>query len=224
MSPERRSSFLAEHVDRLARIHLRDLLKDAERGKRLRHRSGSILLDLSRQKLDDAALQALGEHAEASGWQAARDAMFAGEPINASEQRAVLHTALRASGSQLPSPAPREALQEIEQTLQRIDALVHAVGLGDASSLGLASGITDVVNIGIGGSDLGPRLAVRALAPYHVPGLRSHFLTNVDGQSAYELMHQLDPKRTLVVVVSKTFTTQETLLNGTVLRDWIRRG
>ncbi len=223
MSPERRSSFLAEHVDRLARIHLRDLLKDAARGKRLRHRSGPILLDLSRQKLDDAALDALGAHAEASDWQAARDAMFAGAPINTSEQRAVLHTALRASGSQLSSPAPREALQEIEQTLQRIDALVHAVGLGDASSLGLAPGITDVVNIGIGGSDLGPRLAVRALAPYHVPGLRSHFLTNVDGQSAYELMHQLDPRRTLVVVVSKTFTTQETLLNGTVLRDWISR-
>jgi glucose-6-phosphate isomerase len=223
MSPERPSSFLAEHVDRLARVHLRDLLKDAARGKRLRHRSGPILLDLSRQKLDDAALEALGAHVEASGWQAARDAMFAGAPINTSEHRAVLHTALRASGSQLPSPAPREALQEIEQTLQRIDALVHAVGLGDASRFGVAPGITDVVNIGIGGSDLGPRLAVRALAPYHVPGLRSHFLTNVDGQSAYELMHQLDPRRTLVVVVSKTFTTQETLLNGTVLRDWISR-
>src|SRR5579859_6289557 len=124
MSPERRSSFLAEHVDRLARTHLRELLKDAARGKRLRHRVGPILLDLSRQKLDDAALDALGAHVEAGGWQAARDAMFAGAPINTSEGRAVLHTALRAGGSQLPSPAPREALQEIEQTLQRIDALV----------------------------------------------------------------------------------------------------
>lgn len=223
MSPERRPSFLAEHVDRLAGTHLRELLKDVARGKRLRHRLGPVLLDLSRQKLDLKALDALGAHVEASGWQAARDAMFAGAPINTSENRAVLHTALRASGSQLPSPAPRDALTEIEQTLQRIDALVKAMELGDASAFGVAPGITDVVNIGIGGSDLGPRLAVRALAPYHVPGLRSHFLTNVDGQSAYELMHQLDPKRTLVVVVSKTFTTQETLLNGTVLRDWISR-
>jgi glucose-6-phosphate isomerase len=223
MSPDQRSSFLAEHVDRLARTHLRELLKDAARGKRLRHRVGPLLLDLSRQKLDGAALNALGAHVEASGWQAARDAMFAGAPINTSEGRAVLHTALRASGSPLPSPAPREVLKEIEQTLQRMDALVHAIGLGDASAFGVAKGITDVVNIGIGGSDLGPRLAVRALAPYHVPGVRSHFLTNVDGQSAYELMHQLDPKRTLVVVVSKTFTTQETLLNANVMRDWISR-
>ncbi|MFC4527657.1 glucose-6-phosphate isomerase [Dyella halodurans] len=223
MSPERRSSFLAEHVDRLARTHLRDLLKDTARGKRLRHRAGPILLDLSRQKLDEAALEALGAHVEASGWQAARDAMFAGASINTSEQRAVLHTALRASGSQLASPAPREALEQIEQALQRIGALVQAVGQGDASPFGVAPGITDIVNIGIGGSDLGPRLAVRALAPFHVPGLRSHFLTNVDGQSAYELMHTLDPRRTLVIVVSKTFTTQETLLNGGVLRDWISR-
>jgi glucose-6-phosphate isomerase len=223
MSPELRSSFLAEHVDRLARTHLRELLKDAVRGKRLRHRVGPLLLDLSRQKLDGGALDALGAHVEASGWQAARDAMFAGAPINTSEDRAVLHTALRASGSKLPSPAPREALDEIAETLKRIDGLVHAVGLGDASAFGVAPGITDVVNIGIGGSDLGPRLAVRALEPYHVPGLRSHFLTNVDGQSAYELMHRLDPKRTLVVVVSKTFTTQETLLNGNVMRDWISR-
>jgi len=223
MSPERRPSFLAEHVDRLAATHLRELLKDAARGKRLRHRLGPVLLDLSRQKLDLKALDALGAHVEASGWQAARDAMFAGAPINTSENRAVLHTALRASGSQLPSPAPREVLTEIAATLKRIDALVKAVELGDASAFGVAPGITDIVNIGIGGSDLGPRLAVRALTPYHVPGLRSHFLTNVDGQSAYELMHQLDPKRTLVIVVSKTFTTQETLLNGGVMRDWISR-
>lgn len=223
MSHERRPSFLAEHVDRLAGTHLRELLKDAARGKRLRHRVGPVLLDLSRQKLDPPALDALGAHVEASGWQAARDAMFAGEPINTSENRAVLHTALRACGAQLPSPAPRDALKEIDDTLKRIDGLVKAVELGDASAFGLAPGITDIVNIGIGGSDLGPRLAVRALTPYHVPGLRSHFLTNVDGQSAYELMHQLDPKRTLVIVVSKTFTTQETLLNGGVMRDWISR-
>ena len=223
MSSERRPSFLAEHLDRLAGTHLRELLKDAARGKRLRHRLGPILLDLSRQKLDQPALDALGAHVEASGWQAARDAMFVGEAINTSEDRPVLHTALRACGSQLPSPAPRDALKEIEQTLQRIDALTKAVELGDATAFGVAPGITDIVNIGIGGSDLGPRLAVRALTPYQVPGLRSHFLTNVDGQSAYELMHQLDPKRTLVIVVSKTFTTQETLLNGNVMRDWISR-
>ena len=223
MSQQRSPSFLAAHVERLSRTHLRDLLKDRERGERLRHRVGPLLLDLSRQKLDHEALQALGEHVEASGWQQARDAMFAGEPINTSEHRAVLHTALRGSASRLPPVAPREARSEIERTLQRIDELVRAIERGDAASMGLPPKITDVVNIGIGGSDLGPRLAVRALAPFHVPELRSHFLTNVDGQAAYELMRQLDPRRTLVIVVSKTFTTQETLLNGNVLRDWIVR-
>ncbi|MHA6204009.1 glucose-6-phosphate isomerase [Dyella soli] len=223
MSPERRSSFLAEHVDRLSRSSLRELLKDIPRGERLRQRLGPILLDLSRQQLDGAALDALGTHLEASDWQASRNAMFAGAPINTSEQRAVLHTALRAGESRLPSPAPRAVLAEIEQTLQRIEALVQAIGHGDATAFGIAHGITDVVNIGIGGSDLGPRLAVRALAPFHVAGLRSHFLTNVDGQAAHDLMAQLDPRRTLVIMVSKTFTTQETLLNGQVLRDWISR-
>lgn len=223
MSQQRSPSFLAAHVERLSRTHLRDLLKDRERGERLRHRVGPLLLDLSRQKLDASALQALGAHVEASGWQQARDAMFAGEPINTSEHRAVLHTALRAGASDLPKVAPREAQQEIEQTLQRIEALVQAIERGNSASMGLPPKITDVVNIGIGGSDLGPRLAVRALTPFHVPELRSHFLTNVDGQAAYELMRQLDPRRTLVIVVSKTFTTQETLLNGNVLRDWIVR-
>jgi len=223
MSQQRSPSFLAAHVERLSRTHLRDLLQDQERGQRLRHRVGPLLLDLSRQKLDREALQALGEHVEASGWQRARDAMFAGEPINTSEDRAVLHTALRGGASHLPPMAPREARLEIERTLQRIEELVRAIERGDAASMGLPSKITDVVNIGIGGSDLGPRLAVRALSPFHVPELRSHFLTNVDGQAAYELMRQLDPRRTLVIVVSKTFTTQETLLNGNVLRDWILR-
>jgi glucose-6-phosphate isomerase len=223
MSPQRSPSFLAAHVERLSRVHLRDLLEDRERGERLRHRVGPLLLDLSRQKIDGEALRALGEHVEASGWQRARDAMFAGEPINTSEHRAVLHTALRGGASHLPPVAPAEARKEIEQTLHRIEELVRAIERGDSASMGLPTKITDVVNIGIGGSDLGPRLAVRALAPFHAPELRSHFLTNVDGQSAHELMRQLDPSRTLVIVVSKTFTTQETLLNANVLRDWILR-
>ncbi|HEY9132787.1 MAG TPA: glucose-6-phosphate isomerase, partial [Dyella sp.] len=153
MSADRSSSLFAEHAERLSRTHLRDLLKDQARGDSLRLRLGSVLLDLSRQKLDREALEALGQFAEASRWEAARDAMFAGEPINTSEGRAVLHTALRASGSRLKSPAPREALQEIEHTLQRIEKLVHAVEHGDTESLGLAPTITDVINVGIGGSD-----------------------------------------------------------------------
>jgi glucose-6-phosphate isomerase len=212
---------LAEHARRLTGIHLRELLQDDSRNQRLRQRAGPILLDLSRQKLDPAALEALGAHAEASGWQAARDAMFAGAPINTSEHRAVLHTALRAGQSRLPSPAPPAVLGEIERTLQRMELLVAAIGRGESASLGLPATLTDVVNIGIGGSDLGPRLAVSALGPFHTGHLRNHFLTNVDGQAAHDLMRRLDPASTLVIMVSKTFTTQETLLNGEVLREWI---
>ncbi len=215
------ASLFADHARRLSQAHLRTLIADPARGARLRHRAGPLLLDLSRQKLDVPGLDALGAQLEASGWQAARDAMFAGEPINTSEGRAVLHTALRAGGSSLPSPAPAEAQREIEATLARIGELVDAVHDGRQEALGLPGTVTDIVNIGIGGSDLGPRLAVAALAPFRTPKVRSHFLTNVDGQAAYDLINRLDPKTTLVVMVSKTFTTQETLLNGNVLRGWI---
>jgi glucose-6-phosphate isomerase len=214
---------LASHAERLARTSLRQLLADPVRGERLRQRAGPILLDLSRQKLDLDALDALGAQAQASGWEAARDAMFSGMAINRSEQRAVLHSALRGGASRLSALAPPEARRDIEQTLQRIAQLVEAIERGDAAGLGLIGTITDVVNIGIGGSDLGPRLAVHALAPFHVAHLRSHFLTNVDGQAATDLMRVLDPATTLVIMVSKTFTTQETLLNGNVLREWIAR-
>ena len=221
MSDRRSPQLFAEHARRLAQTDLRTLLQDPARNQRLRAQVGPILLDLSRQKLDPVALDALGAHAEASGWQAARDAMFAGAPINSSEQRAVLHTALRAGASRLPALAPPAVLGEIEQATQRIERLVTAIERGDSASLGLPDTITDVVNIGIGGSDLGPRLAVHALAPFQVAHRRSHFLTNVDGQAAHELMGRLDPATTLVIMVSKTFTTQETLLNGNVLRQWI---
>jgi glucose-6-phosphate isomerase len=221
-APGRLPSFDA-HAARLQATHLRDLLQDTARGERLRKRVGPILLDLSRQKLDLAALDAVTAYVQGTGWEAARDAMFAGEHINTSEDRAVLHTALRAGGSHLKSPAPREVLSEIAGTLERIERFVTAVHNGEGKSVGLPGTITDVVNIGIGGSDLGPRLAVDALSYYHVPHLRNHFLTNVDGHAADGLMRTLDPKRTLVLLVSKSFNTQETLLNGNVLRDWIAR-
>jgi glucose-6-phosphate isomerase len=222
-SEQDRLPSFAAHAARLDSTHLRDLLTDEGRGDRLRRRSGPILLDLSRQKLDTAALDAVGAYIESTGWQRARDAMFAGEAINTSEDRAVLHTALRGAGSRLPPLAPANVRAEIEATLERMERVVNAIHRGEAASLGLANTITDVVNVGIGGSDLGPRLAVHALEQFHVPNIRSHFLTNVDGHAAEGLMRRLDPRRTLVIIVSKSFNTQETLLNGNVLRDWIVR-
>jgi glucose-6-phosphate isomerase len=209
-----------EHASRLAATNLRALVQDDARGERLRRRMGPILLDASRQKLDIAALDAVGEYIESTGWKAARDAMFEGKHINTSEDRAVLHTALRGGASRNPA-APADVRKEVADALDKLETLVNAVHKGEGESVGLIGRVTDVVNIGIGGSDLGPRLAVHALEQFHVDGINSHFLTNVDGQAATDLMKKLDPSRTLVILVSKSFNTQETLLNGGVFRNWI---
>ncbi|GMV28707.1 MAG: glucose-6-phosphate isomerase 2 [Rhodanobacteraceae bacterium] len=212
---------LAREAARLQPLHLRELLAEPQRFERFSRRAGPLLLDFSRQKIDEPALQTLGAIAQACGWQERRDGMFRGDVLNRSEQRPVLHTALRSCESQLPSPAPAAVAGEIAATLKRMGELVDALERGDASGFGIPPGITDVVNVGIGGSDLGARLAVEALASYGSGRFACHFLPNVDGHETAALMRRLDPRRTLVLLVSKSFTTQETLLNGAVLRQWI---
>ena len=219
MTPEQLADLDTE-ARRMAGTHLRALLAMPGRFAAHSRRLGPLQLDLSKQKWDGEVLAQLGRIAEDCGWRRARDAMFAGEAINHSEGRAVLHTALRAAGSALPSPAPTAVRAEIEATLRRMADLVDALER-DTGAFGLPQGITDVVNLGIGGSDLGPRLAVEALADFHSGRFRCHFLPNVDGTEMAALMRRLDPRKTLVLVVSKSFTTQETLLNGAVLRQWI---
>jgi glucose-6-phosphate isomerase len=215
-------ALLAGHAARLRQRHLRDLIAEPSRSVRYQHRVGPLLIDFSRQKIDDDALAALGEIVEKARWTEARDAMFRGEPINTSENRAVLHTALRASESQLPALAPRDVLAEIDVAQQRMESLVDAIHGGTDGGIGLATGITDVVNLGIGGSDLGPRLAVEALGAFALGKVRCHFLPNVDGHRTAALMRTLEPRRTLVLLVSKSFSTEETLLNGHLLREWLR--
>ncbi|MEO8671942.1 MAG: glucose-6-phosphate isomerase [Tahibacter sp.] len=212
---------LRREGERLAGHHLRDLLRDPERYPRLSRRAGPILLDISKQRIDSAALLALGTILRASDWEARRDSMFRGDVLNTSENRAVLHTALRGLESGLPGLAPTPVRDEIAAALERIAQIVDALERGNGPEFGLPSEITDVVNVGIGGSDLGPRLAVEALTPFHSGKFQCHFLPNVDGHETASLMRRLDPRRTLIVLVSKSFTTQETLLNGRVLRDWI---
>jgi glucose-6-phosphate isomerase len=212
---------LAAEAARIRPHPLRELLKTPDRVADCSRRHGPLLLDFSRQKLDASALATLGSIVEESQWSAARDAMFRGDLVNTSEQRPALHTALRAAESRLPMLAPRSVLAEIAATHARMAALVEAIHGGDSGGFDLAGGITDVVNLGIGGSDLGPRLAVEALREFDLGKVRCHFLPNVDGHRTAELMRKLDPKRTLVLLVSKSFTTQETLLNGRVLRDWL---
>ena len=206
---------LAAHAARLAGVRIADLFeRDGDRVHRFTARLGPLYLDTSKQLIDGGAWQALLAFAADRQVEQARDAMFAGEVVNRSEGRAVLHVALRGSGS--PAAAIRD---EIDETLGRMARLVH--GLRESPrDLGLPP-ITDVISVGIGGSDFGPRLACQALADERTGGPRVHFLANVDGGRTARLCATLDPASTVVIIISKSFGTQETLLNGCVLRDWL---
>jgi glucose-6-phosphate isomerase len=167
-----------------------------------------VFADLSKNLIDTATQRFLLDLALECGLEAQRDAMFAGRPINTTEGRAVLHTALRAPHGAGPHG------DEVHAVLDRMLALAEAVR--DTAS----SGFTDVVNIGIGGSDLGPAMVVPALDAYAHRGLRLHFVSNVDGHDLVPVLRGLDPARTLFIVASKTFTTQETMANAQVARTW----
>ncbi len=172
-----------------------------------------VFADLSKNLLDTATLHFLLDLARECGVEARRDAMLAGAAINMTEDRAVLHTALRAPrASSGAKSAPFG--DEVHHVLDAMLAYVETVR--DTA----ASGIRDIVNIGIGGSDLGPQMVVPALDGFAHPGLRLHFVSNVDGHDITPVLRRLDPARTLFIVASKTFTTQETMANAHAARAW----
>lgn len=191
---------------------IRPLMADPTRPARRTHRAGDILADLSKTSVSDAALAALLNLARARGVAAARDAMAAGHAINTTERRAVLHMALRGPRGTFRTES-EDASARVHDTLDAMRAFCTRIH-GEAR-------LTDVVNIGIGGSDLGPQMAVRALWRHGMP-MRAHFLSNVDGHAWEAMRHRLDPARTLVLVASKTFTTAETMTNAHLVRDWLR--
>ena len=204
---------LACERERLAGVRIADLVaREQRRLERFVHRLGPLRLDLARQAIDEGALAALVELADASGLRAAIGAMYAGEPVNRSESRAALHVALRAA-------RPRDEDRSIAAQAAR-DAHAVAARVDAIADAWRGEGVTDLVHVGIGGSDLGPRLVCEALA--HLPrGPRVHFVANVDGFRVDRLVRTLDPATTRVSLVSKSFTTQETLLNATVLRRFL---
>ncbi len=173
--------------------------------------AGDILFDFSKTNLDAGMMDALLDLIESADVAARRDAMFAGDKINETEGRAVLHTALRNVDGGPVMVDGDDVMPDILATLKR---------MGEFSDKIRASDITDVVNIGIGGSDLGPAMAVQALSPYH-DGPRCHFVSNVDGAHIADTLRGLDAKTTLVIVASKTFTTIETMTNARTARAWI---
>ncbi len=204
---------LRRHAGRLRDIPLRDLARADGRATGHALRVGPLYANFARQHVDDAALAALLEMAEAAGVPAALDALFDGAEVNVSEHRPALHAALR--GDAGGSDVARSAQAQARDARARMETLHAALA---------ASDVTDIVSVGIGGSDLGPRLVADALRDFHDGRFRIHFLGNVDGSAAQHLLRTLDPARTAAVLVSKSFGTQETLLNGTILRDWLGGG
>lgn len=192
---------------------------DPQRFARFSRRGGDILLDLSKTAISDEVLAALLALARAADVEGFRDAMARGDAVNATERRAALHLALRAPAGVTFRAGTEDATAAVEATLTAMRGFVGQVHDG---TLRGATGqrFTDVLNIGIGGSDLGPAMAARALWTPEAP-LRPHFLANVDAHAWEELRARLDPARTLVLVASKTFTTLETMTNAALVRAWL---
>jgi glucose-6-phosphate isomerase len=193
---------------------------DLNRFARFSHQAGDILLDFSKTALSDEVLKALLALAEARDVVGFRARLFAGASVNETEGRAALHVALRATPEDQFCAGTENIMPEILSVRARMEAFTRAVHEGRILT---ASGqrFTDVLNIGIGGSDLGPAMVARALWAPGAP-LRGHYLANVDGHAWAEMQAKLDPTRTLVLVASKTFTTQETMANAALARDWLR--
>jgi glucose-6-phosphate isomerase len=175
--------------------------------------AGDLRIDYSKQPVTDAALADLFERARAAGVEARRDAMFAGEHINVTEDRAVLHTALRAPRGAVVEADGENVVPQVHHVLDAMAAFADRVRADDR--------VTDVVNIGIGGSDLGPAMAAQALAAFGHPRITAHFVSNVDGADIHATLERVDPASTLFIVASKTFGTIETLTNARTARAWL---
>ncbi len=209
--------------DRLHDVHLSDLFDaDPARAERMRLQVGDVHLDLSKHRVDDAAVAALVALADAAGVPAAIERMFAGERINTTEERPVLHVALRAGADAAFEVDGVDVMPEVRAVKARLAGFANRVRSG--AHVGFdGRPITDVVHIGIGGSDLGPKMATQALSAYAHERLRVRFVSNVDPSDLSEALVGLDPATTLVIVASKTFTTQETMANARAARAWLVR-
>jgi glucose-6-phosphate isomerase len=214
-------SALQAHHDEISATHLRDLFAaDPNRGERLAVEAEGIYLDYSKNRITDHTVQLLLQLAEESGLRDRIDAMFAGEKINTTEGRAVLHVALRAPKGTRFAVDGVDVVPAVHEVLGRMSEFAEKVRgrrwLGHTGSP-----IVNIVNIGIGGSDLGPVMAYEALKHYSDRELTFRFVSNVDGTDFAEATHDLDPAETLFIVSSKTFTTLETMTNAETARDWV---
>jgi glucose-6-phosphate isomerase len=215
---------LAAHHKKLQKLHLRQLFaEDPKRGERLTAEAAGLFLDYSKNRITNATLKLLFELARESSLRAAIDAMFRGEKINLTENRAVLHVALRAPKGARILVEGKNVVPDVHAVLDKMEGFSRRVRSG-AWKGHTGKRIKNVINIGIGGSDLGPVMAYEALKHYSVRSLTFRFVSNVDGIDFVEATHDLDPAETLFIVSSKTFTTLETMTNAQSARDWLLKG
>ncbi len=212
---------LRAHRAELGNPHLRDLFAaDPDRFSRFSLSLGDLTLDYSKNRIVPETVPLLLALAEGAGVAELRDAMFAGAPINLTENRAVLHVALRAPADADIRADGKNVVPQVHAVLKAFLAFADRIRSGDIRGVA-ADRFTDVVNIGIGGSDLGPAMAVAALTPYRGNGPRLHFVSNVDGAHLADTLAGLDAERTLFLIASKTFTTSETMTNAASAREWL---
>jgi glucose-6-phosphate isomerase len=211
---------LQEHQRVMAEVHMHDLFaQDPQRFERFSLRTSDILFDYSKNRVTQETMRLLCDLARQANLAGKIEAMFTGEKYNNTEKRAVLHVALRNRSNQPIYVDGVDVMPEVKRVLAHMRVFSEEVRSGRWTGY-TGKAITDVVNIGIGGSDLGPKMVCEALKPYGKPGLRVHFVSNVDSTDLVETLKLVDPETVLFLVASKTFTTQETMTNAQTAREW----
>ena len=211
---------LESHATEMKQIHMRELFRnDASRFDAFSQTEGNLLFDYSKNIITDETLKLLNELAHESGLKEAINAMFDGEKINRTENRAVLHTALRNFSGEPVTTDGEDVMPKVTAVLSHMKEICSKIHSGEWKGY-TGKPIKQIVNIGIGGSDLGPVMVTEALKPYWVEGMQVHFVSNVDGTHIAECLKGIAADETLFLVASKTFTTQETMTNAHTARDW----
>ncbi|HWP45396.1 MAG TPA: glucose-6-phosphate isomerase [Blastocatellia bacterium] len=211
---------LEAHYREIAPLHMRDMFaQDPERFDRFSLGFKDILLDYSKNRITEETMRLLLNLANQAGLEGWIEKMFNGEKINITEDRAVLHVALRNRSNRPILVDGADVMPAVNEVLAHMREFTEAIGSGEWKGY-TGKPISDIVNIGIGGSDLGPVMATEALKPYARPGLRVHFVSNVDGTHIAETLKHISPETSLFIVASKTFTTQETLTNARTAKEW----
>jgi len=215
---------LEAHRKATESVTLKELFaEDPWRGERLNAEGAGLFLDYSKNRVTDETLKLLIQLARESGLESRRDAMFRGDKINITENRAVLHVALRAPKQEMIEVDGRDVVPEVHQVLDAMSVFARRVRSGEWKGF-TGKRIKNILNIGIGGSDLGPVMAYEALRHYSDRSLTFRFISNVDGTDFAEAVHDLDPEETLFIISSKTFTTLETMTNAGSAREWLLAG